>query len=438
MFRDRTDAGAKLAAALRHYKGQNVIVLGLPRGGVVVAAQVAEFLSAPLDVLIVRKIGVPWQPELAMGAVSETGAAVFNDEVISTYNIAAQEVERETALQKKEIERRIQLYRKGGRLRPLKGMVCILVDDGLATGATMRAAISALKEEGLKKLVAAVPVAPPETARAVRQMVDEFVCLQTDPFFTSLGSYYYNFDQVPDEEVVGLLEESAKKIPEPGDPVTKSSDVRIPAGRIQLDGDLQVPRGARSVVIFAHGSGSSRFSPRNKFVANILREAGMGTLLFDLLTPEEESFYEMRFDINLLSGRLETATKWLMENPLTEEFQIGYFGASTGAAAAIQAAAVLEDRIGAVVSRGGRPDLASEEALRKITSPTLLIIGEFDRLVIELNKRAFESIGAEKKIEIVPGATHLFEEPGALEKAARLASGWFTKYLQTVEAKKGK
>ncbi len=433
MFRDRTDAGARLAAALKHYKGQNVIVLGLPRGGVVTAAQVAEYLSAPLDVLIVRKLGVPWQPELAMGAVSETGVTVLNQDVIHTHRIPAQELDREASLQKKEIERRIVLYRKGGRLRALKGATCILVDDGLATGATMKAAVSTLKEEGLKKLVVAVPVAAPETARAIGQMVDDFVCLELDPFFTSLGSHYYEFDQVPDEEVVRLLGEAATAVPELGDPVTKSTDIRIPAGKVHLDGDLQIPRGGRSIVIFAHGSGSSRFSPRNRYVASALREAGFGTLLFDLLTPEEENVYDTRFDINLLSGRLVAATRWLLENnPLAKGFQAGYLGASTGAAAALQAAALLggKVRIGAIVSRGGRPDLASEDALRGVTCPALFIVGEFDRMVLELNKRAFESLGGiQKKIEVVPGATHLFEEPGALEEVARLAAGWFKKYL---------
>ncbi|MDA8085330.1 MAG: phosphoribosyltransferase family protein [Nitrospiraceae bacterium] len=435
MFRDRIDAGARLAAALKHYRGQNVIVLGLPRGGVVTAAQVAEYLSAPLDVLIVRKLGVPWQPELAMGAISETGVIILNQEVIQTYNIPDEDVDKEIARQKKELERRIALYRKGGRLRPLKGATCILVDDGLATGATMKAAIATLKQEGLKRLVVAVPVAPPVTAREISQMVDDFVCLELDPFFTALGSYYYEFNQVPDEVVVRLLEESARTVPEPGDPVTKSSDARIPAGKhAVLDGDLQIPRGARSVIIFAHGSGSSRFSPRNRFVASVFREAGFGTLLFDLLTAGEETVYDTRFDIDLLSERLVAATRWLVEkNPSTEGFKTGYLGASTGAAAALQAAALLEGhiRIGAIVSRGGRPDLASEAALRAITCPTLLIVGEFDRLVMELNKRAFESMGGveQKKMEVVPGATHLFEEPGALDEAARLATEWFEKYL---------
>ncbi len=435
MFRDRTDAGARLAAALKQYKGKNAVVLGLPRGGVVTGAQVAQYLSAPLDVLIVRKLGVPWQPELAMGAISETGAIVLNQEVIRAYRIPRGDIDREIALQEKEIGRRIAQYRKGKGLRPLKGMVCILVDDGLATGATMKAAISTLKQEGLEKLVVAVPVAPPETAREISHMVDDFVCLEMDPFFAAIGSYYYEFDQVPDEEVVELLEESSRAVPEPGDPVTKSSDVRIPAGgKAVLDGDLQMPRGARSVVIFAHGSGSSRFSPRNRFVASVLREAGFGTLLFDMLTPGEESVYDTRFDIDLLSARLVAATRWIVEKnpPVKDHFGIGYLGASTGAAAALQAAAMLEGQIpiGAIVSRSGRPDLASEEALGKVTCPTLFIVGEFDRLVMELNKRAFEALGgAENRIEVVQGATHLFEEPGALEQVARLASAWFRKYI---------
>ncbi len=204
--------------------------------------------------------------------------------------------------------------------------------------------------------------------------------------------------------------------------------VHIPVDSVSLEGDLAVPREAESLVIFAHGSGSSRHSPRNNFVAEVLRKAGMGTLLFDLLTVEEDAFYENRFNIPLLTERLKAATRWVKERPETENFAIGYFGASTGAAAALGAAAELGPSIGAVVSRGGRPDLA-EKALPDVKAPTLLIVGGLDDVVIELNQDAYEKLGAKKELRIVPGATHLFEEPGKLEEAARLAAEWFKKHL---------
>lgn len=204
--------------------------------------------------------------------------------------------------------------------------------------------------------------------------------------------------------------------------------VHIPIDAVILNGNLAVPEEVRSVIIFAHGSGSSRLSPRNNFVAKVLHEAGLGTLLFDLLTEEEDTIYENRFNTDLLTERLEIATRWLQKKYAFEKYNIGYFGASTGAAAAIKAAADLGNTIGAVVSRGGRPDLA-KEALQLIQSPTLLIVGGNDDVVIQFNKEAYEQVKAEKKLHIIPNAGHLFEEPGTLEEVARLAAEWFNRYL---------
>jgi dienelactone hydrolase len=182
-------------------------------------------------------------------------------------------------------------------------------------------------------------------------------------------------------------------------------------------------------VLFAHGSGSSRFSPRNNFVARVLRQANIGTLLMDLLTEAEEAVYETRFDIDLLTSRLLQATRWLHEQPNTQHLAIGYFGASTGAAAALKAAAALVTSIGAVVSRGGRPDLA-EEALSRVQAPTLLIVGGNDDVVLQLNRHALAQLQGPKQLVVIPGATHLFEEPGALEEVARLATQWFEQYFR--------
>jgi dienelactone hydrolase len=209
--------------------------------------------------------------------------------------------------------------------------------------------------------------------------------------------------------------------------------VRIPTGSVTLEGDLGIPEGARAVVLFAHGSGSGRHSPRNRFVARALRDAGLATLLIDLLTAEEEAedMYtgHLRFDIPLLAGRLVGATGWLGQAPGTADLRTGYFGASTGAAAALVAAAQRPDAVGAVVSRGGRPDLAGT-ALPRVRAPTLLIVGGHDEPVIALNREALVRLGAgEKQLVIIPGATHLFEEPGALEEVARLARDWLTRHL---------
>jgi len=205
--------------------------------------------------------------------------------------------------------------------------------------------------------------------------------------------------------------------------------VQIPIDSTYLEGSLALPRQqVQGLVVFAHGSGSSRFSPRNNFVAHILQKAGIGTLLMDLLTEEEDAVYQSRFNIDLLTERLLLATKWLQEQPRTKGLVIGYFGASTGAAAALKAAAAEGSKIEAVVSRGGRPDLA-EEALTHVQSPTLLIVGGNDHVVIELNREAYARLKGKKKLVIVPGATHLFEEPGTLEEVARLATEWFKQHL---------
>jgi putative phosphoribosyl transferase len=204
--------------------------------------------------------------------------------------------------------------------------------------------------------------------------------------------------------------------------------VRIPVNGVELEGALVVPPAARGIALFAHGSGSSRHSPRNNFVAETLRAAGIGTLLMDLLPKHEDTIYQTRFDIDLLTWRLERATQWLMEEPRAQSLDIGFFGASTGAAAALNAAATFGSLIGAVVSRGGRPDLAMA-ALGSVQAPTLLIVGALDDMVIELNRRAYEGLKAEKHLAIVPGATHLFEEPGTLQEVARLAVAWFRRHL---------
>ena len=210
------------------------------------------------------------------------------------------------------------------------------------------------------------------------------------------------------------------------------TEVQIPAGRAVLPGNLMIPENAMALVLFAHGSGSSRHSPRNQFVAHTLNRAGLGTLLFDLLTPEEEALdiytREHRFNIDLLAERLVHATKWVRQQEKTRDLHIGYFGSSTGGAAALVAAAELPGDVGAVVSRGGRPDLAGD-ALPKVQAPTLLSVGGNDDIVIELNEMAREQMRCEVKLEIIPGATHLFEEPGALEQIAKLASDWFSLHL---------
>ncbi len=229
-----------------------------------------------------------------------------------------------------------------------------------------------------------------------------------------------------------MQEESLTPMPTTTARALEERPIRIPAGPVSLDGDLTLPESAQAVVLFAHGSGSGRYSSRNRYVARELNKGGLATLLMDLLTPEEEAIdtrtARLRFDIPLLAERVADATDWLRQEPHTQHLPIGYFGASTGAAAALVAAARRPDEVGAVVSRGGRPDLAGH-ALAAVRAPTLLIVGGNDHQVLELNRFALARLRCEKQLIIIPGATHLFEEPGALEEVAKLARDWFQRHL---------
>jgi putative phosphoribosyl transferase len=288
-----------------------------------------------------------------------------------------------------------------------------------------------------------VPVAPPGWDDRIAGAAEELVCAYVAPDFRSVGQFYTDFTQTTDDEVVACLQDasglaapsapsaaSAPPAPSGSPPAPRgwTGEVTPVAGEIRLAGYLTVPDNATGIVLFAHGSGSGRKSPRNRYVADVLHEAGLGTLLFDLLTPDEEPDRANVFDIGLLARRLTEVTGWLRAQPGVGNAAIGYFGASTGAAAALWAAAEPGAKIAAVVSRGGRPDLAADR-LPAVTAPVLLIVGEEDEVVLDLNRQAQAKLRCENRLDVVPGATHLFEEPGTLTAAAALARDWFTSHL---------
>ncbi|MFI1281349.1 phosphoribosyltransferase family protein [Streptomyces sp. NPDC020858] len=433
LFTHRTDAGERLAEALRHLQGEDPVVLGLPRGGVPVAFQVARALGAPLDVIVVRKLGVPYHRELGFGAIGEGGVRVISEDIVRSSRVKQADLAAVEHAEEAELARQARRFRGDRPRAALDGRTVIVVDDGIATGATAAAACEVVRAQGAARVVLAVPVAPPDALAWLRGEADEVVCLSTPRAFRAVGEWYQDFSQTPDEEVVSLLARAAAG-PTPGSApgpapgsaaAARSGPVEVDAGGLVLAGDLALPEGAGAVVMFAHGSGSSRRSPRNRAVAADLNGARLGTLLFDLLTPAEEADRANVFAIEPLAGRLADATRWLRRRvPLP----IGYFGASTGAAAALWAAADADADIGAVVSRGGRPDLAGPR-LAGVRAPTLLIVGARDTTVLDLNRAAQRELRCENRLEIVPGATHLFEEPGALDEVAALARDWFAGHL---------
>jgi putative phosphoribosyl transferase len=455
-FRDRAEAGRRLAERLGEVGAEQPVVVGLPRGGVPVAAEIARSLGSPLDVLVVRKLGHPQQPELGLGAIGEGGTRVLNERLIAHLRVSRDALQEIAAREDVELARRIALYRGDRPRAPVAGRTVVLVDDGLATGFTARAAVEVLRQAGARKVVLAIPVAPRDTVTELRRVADEVVCLEAPARFRSIGEWFDDFHQVRDTEVNNLITtafkgaeaptgaaphpdrdpggstgpESAPES-EPHEPEAQEvheEEVEVVAGSRRLAGTLAVPPDPGWLVLFAHGSGSSRLSPRNRFVAGTLNQAGIATLLFDLLTDAEAADRRNVFDVGLLGSRLVEATAWSQEQRVAP--RVGYFGASTGAAAALLAAAELGPAVGAVVSRGGRPDLAGDR-LADVTAPTLLIVGERDPEVLELNRRAAAAlVRCERELVVVPGATHLFEEPGTLEVVAHLAARWFVTHGQ--------
>ena len=341
-FLDRADAGRRLASLLAGLptieRGAGSVVVGLPRGGIPVAYEIARALGAPLDVILVRKVGLPAQPELAMGAIGEDGVRVVNEDVVRAEHVSERQFAEVEELERAELIRRAVRYRADRPRVPLAGKTAIVVDDGIATGSTARAACQVARAHGAARVVLAVPLAPQASLDALASVVDDVVCAEMPEPFQAIGQWYLDFAQTADSEVVDLLQR-ADNGPGAGDGAPTERDVIVLAGTVPLPGRLTIPPRARGVVVFAHGTGSSRNSPRNMFVAGTLHVVGLGSLLFDLLTPDEEADRAHVFDIGLLAHRLSAATSWLRGQPGLERIPVGYFGASTGAAAALRAAA---------------------------------------------------------------------------------------------------
>lgn len=424
MFHDRSDAGHQLATALTHYDRPEPLMLGLPRGGLPVAVPVAAALGADLDALVVRKLGAPGNPEFAMGAVGEDGVVVIDHDTRQRLHVPEDAVRRSVDREQAEIDRRVGLYRGGSRRLGLAGRNVIVVDDGLATGSTAAAAVRVARHMGAAHITLAVPVGSAEAVARLSNLADDVLCLQTPHPFWAVGQHYSTFPQITDDEVVAILREHPRRDRRPESTARVfDSDVTIDAGGAALTGHLTIPGHTPGIVVFVHGTGSNRLSPRNTWVATALQAAGLGTLLFDLLTPAETAA-SIDLSVAHAGQRVLAVTTWLQGRPGAAGLPIGLYGASSGAAAALVAAAEDPSRIHAVVSRGGRPDLAGPW-LPQVQAPTLLIVGGRDYVVLDLNRDAARVLRCPHHLQIIKGASHLFEEEGSLQLAAAAARTWF-------------
>ena len=418
-FENREHAGIILAEQLKKYQNLDPIILALPRGGLPVAHQIASLLHAPLDVVLVKKIGAPGHEEFAIGAVGEDEKPILNQKLIKQYHFNPEEIECIIVNRITEIRNRAKVYRKAASPLSLEGRNVIVVDDGLATGATMKAAVQWLSTQKIKKIIVAVPVSSKEAAAEVKKMSNDFVSLLIPDNFLAVGMWYKDFPQVSDEEVIQFLLKRAQK--------TKR-DVWIEDENIKLQAGLSVPPNARAIIVFSHGGGSSPKSSRNLFVSKKLNNAGYATLLLNLLTDNEILDRNNIFNIELITSRLVMATKWVRSH--YAGLPIGYFGTCTGVAAALGASiSTAKDHLDifAIVSRGGRPDLALE-ILPKVYPPTLLLVGAEDKSIIAKNENAKDYMKNSKLI-LIPNAGHLFEESGAMDQVADHTINWFSNCL---------
>jgi putative phosphoribosyl transferase len=440
LYADRAAGGRAVATALRSTAGlcrqDDVVVLGLPRGGIPVARAVADALGAPLDAIVARKLGVPGLTEVAFGAIAEGRREIVEDSVRWYLGIPRRVVAPVLEREQRELDRRVRLYRAGAALPPLRGRTVVLVDDGLASGATLRAAALALRRERPACVVAAVPVASALHCDDVRATVDELVAVATPDPFETVSAWYGDFAAVSDAEVLRLLGRSvALPLQSEADRDTPNEkEVAIPLGspgaatEDAMAGDLGLPNAAPAgLVILVHGGGSSRNSYRNRYLAGRLRLAGWATLRIDLLLEQERAQDDIdgdaRFDIPRIASRLARATEWAASERVPGAERLVLFGASTGAAAALAVAAMRPDLVCGVASRGGRVDLAGS-ALPAVRAPVLMVVGGADTETLRLTRGSAGLLPGPAYLTVVPGAGHTFEEPGAIGAVGEHVVRW--------------
>lgn len=425
-FSDRAQAGRLLATRLDHLRGQDVVVLAVPRGGVPVGVEVAKALGSPLDIVVVRKLGLPFQPEVAAGAIGEGGVRVLDRRVQRLSGVTKAELATVEREQRHELLRRLRRYRLSPPV-PLKGRTAIVVDDGVATGAAARVACQVARARGAARVIFATPVCAPAAISLLREDADDVVAVTTPPEPDAVGRYYDDFRQISDGEVVRALTTPATCLP-PARRALRQRSIEVPVGRVRLHGDLAVPEQPIASVIFAQAGASAGHSSRMRHIAAELNRAGVATVLAGLLTREEEFDRAAVSDVNLLGHRLTAVTRWTRDEANQRMLPVGCFGSAHGAAAALRSAADPRSDFCAVVSLSGRLDLVVPW-LGRVRPPALLVVGDRDEHGVKQHQRLGPRLRCENRLVVVHGTDARFEEPDALDTVARLAHEWFTGHL---------
>lgn len=429
-FADRTEAGRALADRLAPLVQEPCVVAAIPRGGVTVAMPVVERLAAPLTVIYARKLTSPLAPELAFGALDEDGESIVEADTVAALRLRPSDIEQARARVAAEIRRRMAFYRVPPLAHYLPDRAVVLVDDGLATGLTMRAAVAYARRHGARRIVVAVPCAAPEANAYFERVADRVVSLIVDPGFMAVGAYYIDFSPVTDEQVVAMLERATAA--RPADRAARS-DLRVSfstAGGFRLAGQLFLPAtpGPHPVVAFAHGWGSGKDSPRNRAVAAALQAQGVASLLFDFTghgesegTAEQSTLAQQVSDLRAALDLLETLDD-------VDPGRIGIVGASSGAAVALGLAAE-DPRVRALALRSANVE-GAEAAAPRVTVPTLLVVGERDTAIRAMNEALMKHLGGECRLDVVPRGDHLFDDPETLRQATARMVEWLTGNLR--------
>ncbi|WP_150240873.1 phosphoribosyltransferase family protein [Nocardiopsis quinghaiensis] len=425
-FADRSEAGRRLAERVRPFTVNDPLVLALPRGGVPVGAELAQRLDADFDVVMVRKIGMPGRPELGVGAIAEDGRVLYDDLALARMHVPRQALSDTVAAERDELDRRRRVYR-GERPGPrIAGRDCVVVDDGVATGGTARAALRMIRQAGPAQLVLAVPVASPEAVELLREEVDALVVLSAPDNFRAVGEWYRDFGQLSDSRVTEILAESTHTHTHTRPRPDTARGVRVRAGRVYLDGDLTVPADLHGAVVMA--SEEERGGHRRRSVAAVLQRAGYATLVLDLLTGQERSSGTGGVEAGVLGERLGAAVTWLRRAADAADEPLGVLASGEAAAAALVTAAEQPQDVAAVVVHGGRIDLAGD-SLPGVRAPVLVLLEGGDSFVRELGEWARGRMGGPTDLRVTAGAERLLGDSGEWRRVASQALDWFDLHL---------